>query len=203
MKPPFGGLIWRFLCNVYNTVNSRFAFLVNPQNPKQATPSSATSRIRCDSWTKAEADARFLRTDGLSPLDARYFVTTPGPEGSGTGIFNLAQTQFVPNIIRNLLCQTPLSCQSILGCKSAAKGQSDGRYPLIATFNSLGQRVTDLENAPGVEPTADLTVNSLTATSFVPLLQSAAADLQIQNATTTIRAEDRRRCCAATRRPAC
>ena len=41
-------------------------------------------------------------------------------------------------------------------------------------------------------PTADLTVNSLTATSFVqtPLLQSAAADLQIRNATTTIRAED-------------
>ena len=41
-------------------------------------------------------------------------------------------------------------------------------------------------------PTADLTVNSLTATSFVqtPLLQSAAADLQIRNATTTLRAED-------------
>ena len=47
-------------------------------------------------------------------------------------------------------------------------------------------------NAPGVAPTADLTVNSLTATSFVqtPLLQSAAADLQIRNATTTLRAED-------------
>ena len=43
-----------------------------------------------------------------------------------------------------------------------------------------------------MEPTADLTVNSLTATSFVetPQLQSAAADLQIRNATTTIRAED-------------
>ena len=69
----------------------------------------------------------------------------------------------------------------------------------MATFNSLGStvtsidgRVTALENAPGVAPTADLTVNSLTATSFVqtPLLQSAAADLQIRNATTTLRAED-------------
>ena len=52
--------------------------------------------------------------------------------------------------------------------------------------------VTALENAPGVAPTADLTVNSLTATSFLqtPLLQSAAADLQIRNATTTLRAED-------------
>ncbi|OLQ10712.1 hypothetical protein AK812_SmicGene5557 [Symbiodinium microadriaticum] len=49
-----------------------------------------------------------------------------------------------------------------------------------------------LENSGGIAPTADLTVNTLTATSFVemPLLQSAVADLQIQNATTTIRAED-------------
>ena len=158
----------------------------------------STLRIRSDTWSKAEADARFLRTNDLGPLDARYFVTTPGAEGSG--IFNLAQTQFVPNIIRNLLCQTPLSCQPILGngstlqisCDCWSKGQSDTRYPLIANFNSLGQRVTDLENSPGVDPTADLTVNSLTATAFVqtPLLQSAAADLQIRNATTTIRAED-------------
>ena len=81
-----------------------------------------------------------------------------------------------------------------------------------------------------MDPTADLTVNSLAATSLVdtPLLQSAAADLQIRNATTTIRAEDgtllasfatgsigleqditvracgcRRRWCAATRRHHC
>ncbi|CAE7906895.1 unnamed protein product, partial [Symbiodinium necroappetens] len=158
----------------------------------------STLRIRSDSWSKAEADSRFLRTNDLGPLDARYFPNTPGAEGSG--IFNLVQTQFTPVVIRNLLCQTPLSAQPILGngstlqisCDCWSKGQSDGRYPLIANFNSLSQRVTDLENAPGVDPTADLTVNSLTATSFVdtPLLQSAAADLQIRNATTTIRAED-------------
>ena len=158
----------------------------------------STLRIRSDSWSKAEADSRFLRTNDLGPLDARYFPNTPGAEGGG--IFNLVQTQFTPVVIRNLLRQTPLSCQPILGngstlqlsCDCWSKGQSDGRYPLIANFNSLGQRVTDLENAPGVDPTADLTVNSLAATSFVdtPLLQSAAADLQIRNATTTIRAED-------------
>ena len=158
----------------------------------------STLRIRSDSWSKAEADARFLRTNDLGPLDARYFVTTPGAEGGG--IFNLAQTQFVPNIIRNLLCQTPLSCQPILGngstlqisCDCWSKGQSATRYPLIANFNSLGQRVTDLENSPGVDPSADLTVNSLTATSFVdtPQLQSSAGDLQIQNALVSIRKED-------------
>ena len=39
-----------------------------------------------------------------------------------------------------------------------------------------------LENNNGVSPTADITVNSLTATSFVdtPELRSAAGDLQIK-----------------------
>ena len=165
----------------------------------------STLRLRCDSWTKAEADGRFLRTNDLGPLDARYFVNSPGAEGGG--IFNLVQTQFTPRIIRNLLCQTPLSAQPILGngstlqisCDCWSKGQSDTRYPLIANFNSLGttvnnidSRVTTLENSGGVDPTADITVNSLTATSFVdtPELRSAAADLQLRNATTTIRAED-------------
>ena len=158
----------------------------------------STLRIRSDSWSKAEADARFLRTNDLGPLDARYFPVAPGAEGSG--IYNLIQTQFTPKIIRNLLCQSPLSAQPILGngstlqisCDCWSKGQSDTRYPLIANFNSLGQRVTDVENAPGVDPSADLTVNSLTATSFVdmPQLQSAAGDLQIQNALATVRKED-------------
>ena len=124
-------------------------------------------------------------------------------------------------VIRNILCQTPLSCLPILGngstlqitCDCWSKGQSDGRYPLIANFNSLGStvtsidgrvstlesdvpaidgRVTALENSGGVAPTADLTVNSLTATAFVetPQLQSAAGDLQIQNALVTVRKED-------------
>ncbi|CAE7887603.1 unnamed protein product, partial [Symbiodinium necroappetens] len=83
----------------------------------------------------AEADSRFLRTNDLDPLDARYFPNTPGAEGGG--IFNLVQTQFTPVVIRNLLCQTPLSCQPILGngstlqlsCDCWSKGQSDGRYP--------------------------------------------------------------------------
>eukprot|EP00439_Symbiodinium_sp_Y106_P020968 s10027_g2.t1 len=129
----------------------------------------STLRLRCDSWTKAVADGRFLRTNDLGPLDARYFVNSPGAEGGG--IFNLVQTQSAVTVGPRA-SRTPA--------------------PLIANFNSLGQRVTDLENSPGVDPTADLTVNCLTATAFLdtPLLQSAAADLQIRNATTTSRAED-------------
>ena len=165
----------------------------------------STLEITCDYYSKSESDSRYLTTTDLSPLDARYFPNTAGPEGNG--IFNLVQTQFTPVVIRNLLCRTPLSAQPILGngstleinCDCWSKGQSDGRYPLIANFNSLGStvnsidsRLTTLENSGGIAPTADLTVNSLTATSFVdtPLIQSAAADLQLQNATTTIRAED-------------
>ena len=192
------GQIWNLVQEQFTPRIIRNLLLEAPLSGDAILGNQSTLRLRCDSWSKAEADSRFLRTNDLGPLDARYFVTTPGAEGGG--IFNLAQTQFTPNIIRNLLCQTPLSCQPILGngstlqisCDCWSRGQSDTRYPLIANFNSLGQRVTDLENSPGVEPTADLTVNSLTATSFVetPQLQSAAADLQIRNATTTIRAED-------------
>ena len=212
--------------NVFNLVQEQFTprivrnlLLEAPLQGDTILGNQSTLRLRCDSWTKAEADGRFLRTNDLGPLDARYFPNTPGAEGSG--IFNLVQTQFTPVVIRNILCQTPLSCQPILGngstlqitCDCWSKGQSDGRYPLIANFNSLGStvtsidgrvstlesdvpaidgRVTALENSGGVAPTADLTVNSLTATTFVetPQLQSAAGDLQIQNALVTVRKED-------------
>ena len=190
---------------IFNLVQEQFTprivrnlLLEAPLTGDAILGNQSTLRIRSDSWSKSEADSRFLRTNDLGPLDARYFPVAPGTEGGG--IYNLIQTQFTPKIIRNLLCQMPLSAQPILGngsvlqisCDCWSKGQSDGRYPLIANFNSLGQRVTDLENAPGVDPTADLTVSSLTPTAFVqtPLLQSAAADLQLRNATTTIRAED-------------
>ena len=212
--------------NIFNLVQEQFTprivrnlLLEAPLQGDAILGNQSTLRLRCDSWTKAEADGRFLRTNDLGPLDARYFPNTPGAEGSG--IFNLVQTQFTPVVIRNILCQTPLSCQPILGngstlqitCDCWSKGQSDGRYPLIANFNSLGStvtsidgrvstlesdvpaidgRVTALENSGGVAPTADLTVNSLMATTFVetPQLQSAAGDLQIQNALVTVRKED-------------
>ena len=212
--------------NIFNLVQEQFTprivrnlLLEAPLQGDAILGNLSTLRLRCDSWTKAEADSRFLRSNNLAPLDARYLPNTPGAEGGG--IFNLVQTQFTPVVIRNLLCQSPLSCQPILGngstlqitCDCWSKGQSDGRYPLVANFNSLGTtvnsidgrvttletdvgaidgRVTALENSGGVAPTADLTVNSLTATAFVetPQLQSAAGDLQIQNALVTVRKED-------------
>ena len=124
--------------NIFNLVQEQFTprivrnlLLEAPLQGDAILGNQSTLRLRCDSWTKAEADARFLRTNDLGPLDARYFPNTPGAEGGG--IFNLVQTQFTPVVIRNLLCQTPLSCQPILGngstlqisCDCWSKGQSD------------------------------------------------------------------------------
>ena len=179
-----------------------------------------TLELTCDAYTKAESDGRYLSSSSFAPLDARYFARNPAV-AEGNGIFHLVQEQFTPQFIRSLLFRPPLTGGAILGNGSVieieadcwSKAQSDGRYPLVATFNSLGStvtsidgrvstlesqvgaidgRVTALENSGGVAPTADLTVNSLTATSFVetPQLQSAAGDLQIQNALVTVRKED-------------
>ena len=179
-----------------------------------------TLELTCDAYTKAESDGRYLSSSSFAPLDARYFARNPAV-AEGNGLFHLVQEQFTPQFIRSLLFRPPLTGQGILGNFSIieveadcwSKAQSDSRYPLVATFNSLGSavtsidgrvstlesqvgaidgRVTALENSGGVAPTADLTVNSLTATSFVetPQLQSAAGDLQIQNALVTVRKED-------------
>ena len=179
-----------------------------------------TLELTCDAYSKAEADGRYLSNSNFAPLDARYFARNPSVV-EGNGLFHLVQDQFTPQIIRSLLFRSPLTGGAILGNGSVieieadcwSKAQSDSRYPLVATFNSLGStvtsidgrvstlesdvpaidgRVTALENSGGVAPTADLTVNSLTATTFVetPQLQSAAGDLQIQNALVTVRKED-------------
>ena len=179
-----------------------------------------TLELTCDAYTKAESDGRYLSSSSFAPLDARHFARNPAV-AEGNGLFHLVQEQFTPQFIRSLLFRPPLTGRGILGNFSVieveadcwSKAQSDSRYPLVATFNSLGStvtsidgrvstletdvpaidgRVTALENSGGVPPTADLTVNSLTATTFVetPQLQSAAGDLQIQNALVTVRKED-------------
>ena len=193
-----------------------------PRAPLAASTilTDTTLELTCDAYTKAEADGRYLSNSNFAPLDARYFVRNPAV-AEGNGIFHLVQEQFTPHFIRSLLFRPPLTGGAILGNGSVieieadcwSKAQSDSRYPLVAAFNSLGStvtsidgrvstldtdvgaidgRVTALENSGGVAPTADLTVNSLTATTFVetPQLQSSAGDLQIQNALVTVRKED-------------
>ena len=193
-----------------------------PRAPLAASTilTDTTLELTCDAYSKAEADGRYLSNSNFAPLDARYFVRNPAV-AEGNGLFHLVQEQFTPRFIRSMLFRPPLTGGAILGNGSVieieadcwSKAQSDSRYPLVATFNSLGStvtsidgrvstletdvgaidgRVTALENSGGVAPTADLTVNSLTATTFVetPQLQSSAGDLQIQNALVTVRKED-------------
>ena len=141
-----------------------------------------TLELTCDAFSKAEADGRYLSSSNFAPLDARYFPRNPAV-AEGNGLFHLVQEQFTPKFIRSLLFRPPLTGGAILGngieieADCWSKAQSDGGYPLVATFNSLGSTVTSIDGR---------------ATSFVQtaLLQSAAADLQIRNATTTLRAED-------------
>ena len=193
-----------------------------PRAPLAASTilTDTTLELTCDAYTKSESDGRYLSSSSFAPLDARYFARNPAV-AEGNGLFHLVQEQFTPQFIRSLLFRPPLTGRGILGNFSVieveadcwSKAQSDSRYPLVATFNSLGStvtsidgrvstlqtdvgaidgRVTALENSGGVAPTADLTVNSLTATTFLetPQLQSAAGDLQIQNALVTVRKED-------------
>ena len=187
-----------------------------PRAPLAASTilTETTLELTCDAYSKAEADGRYLSNSNFAPLDARYFARNPSV-AEGNGLFHLVQDQFTPQIIRSLLFRPPLTGGAILGNGSVieieadcwSKAQSDSRYPLVATFNSLGSTVTSIDsrvstletdidgrvtNSGGVAPTADLTVNSLTAATFVetPQLQSAAGDLQIQNALVTVRKED-------------
>ena len=186
-----------------------------PRAPLAASTilTETTLELTCDAYSKAEADGRYLSNSNFAPLDARYFARNPSV-AEGNGLFHLVQDQFTPQIIRSLLFRPPLTGGAILGNGSVieieadcwSKAQSDSRYPLGSTVTSIDGRVssletdvgaidgrvTALENSGGVAPTADLTVNSLTAATFVetPQLQSSAGDLQIQNALVTVRKED-------------
>ena len=140
--------------------------------------SDTTLELTCDAYTKAEADGRYLSSNNFAPLDARYFPRNPAV-AEGNGIFHLVQEQFTPHFIRSLLFRPPLTGGAILGNGSVieieadcwSKAQSDGRYPLIATFNSLGSTVTSIDGrvtALEASPLpADISCTSLTASSFL------------------------------------
>ena len=181
---------------IFNLVQEQFIsriirnlLLEAPLSGDAILGNQSTLRLRCDSWSKAEADSRFLRTNDLGPLDARYFVNSPG--GEGGGIFNLAaQTQFTPRIIRNLLRQTPLSAQPILGNGSdllRLLEQRAERHPLSPhrQFQLPGPAGHGPREQPGGP-------HRQQPDGFVqtPQLQSTAGDLQIQNALVTVRRED-------------
>ena len=100
------GQIWNLVQEQFTPRIVRNLLLEAPLVGDAILGNQSTLRIRSDSWSKAEADSRFLRTNDLGPLDARYFPVAPGAEGSG--IYNLIQTQFTPNNPEPAVPNSPL-----------------------------------------------------------------------------------------------
>ena len=148
------------------SANASFESLVNvtppmikallPRAPLAANTilTETTLELTCDAYSKAESDGRnlYLSSSSFAPLDARYFARNPAV-AEGNGLFHLVQEQFTPQFIRSLLFRPPLTGRGILGNFSVieieadcwSKAQSDSRYPLVATFNSLGSTVTSID----------------------------------------------------------
>ena len=125
-----------------------------PRAPLAASTilTDTTLELTCDAYTKAESDGRYLSSSSFAPLDARYFARNPAV-AEGNGLFHLVQEQFTPQFIRSLLFRPPLTGRGTLGNFSVieveadcwSKAQSDSRYPLVATFNSLRSTVTSID----------------------------------------------------------
>ena len=153
---------------VRNNVTPPMIKALLPRAPLAASTilTDTTLELTCDAYTKAESDGRYLSSSSFAPLDARYLVRNPAV-AEGNGLFHLVQEQFTPQFIRSLLFRPPLTGRGILGNFSVieieadcwSKAQSDSRYPLVATFNSLGSTVTSIDGR--------VTALDLTASSFL------------------------------------
>ncbi|CAE7511661.1 unnamed protein product, partial [Symbiodinium sp. CCMP2456] len=116
----------------------------------------STLRIRSDTWSKAEADSRFLRSNDLTALDGRYFVTNPGSEGGG--IFHMAQTQFTPIVIRSLEQDVTVRADRTLNATTADFAQfivgstaATGAFTSSSSITATQQIQSDLRlQAPAV-----------------------------------------------------
>ena len=137
-----------------------------------------TLELTCDAYTKAEADGRTSAAAASRRSTRGTLLGTPRwPRATASSTSSRSSSR--PSSSASLLFRPPLTGRGILGNFSVieveadcwSKAQSDSRYPLVATFNSLGStvtsidgRVTALENSP---LPADISCTSLTASSFV------------------------------------
>ena len=141
--------------------------------------SGTITELRCDAYSKAEADGRYLSSTGYtSTLDGRYLVTSANP--GGAEVFSLIRdASAVPRQLRGILPRAPLGFSNILSgtvteltCDAWSKTEADGRYGTAAAISAIDARVTTLEGSGGVP--ADVSCNSLTASSFVNTLNFTA-----------------------------
>ena len=141
--------------------------------------SGTITELRCDAYSKAEADGRYLSSTGYTgTLDGRYLVTNANA-GSSEVFTIIRDPSAVPRQLRGILPRAPLGWSHILSgtvteltCDAWSKTEADGRYATAAAISAVDSRVTALENSGGVP--ADISCTSLTASSAVNTLNFTA-----------------------------
>ena len=141
--------------------------------------SGTITELRCDAYSKAEADGRYLSSTGYTgTLDGRYLVTNANA-GSSEVFTVIRDPNAVPRQLRGILPRAPLGWSHILSgtvteltCDAWSKTEADGRYATAGAISAVDARVTALENSGGVP--ADISCTSLTASSAVNTLNFAA-----------------------------
>ena len=150
--------------------------------------SGTITELKCDAYSKAEADGRYLSSTGYtSSLDGRYLVTNANA-GSSEVFTVIRDANAVPRQLRGILPRAPLGWSHILSgtvteltCDAYSKSEADARcytqsaadaaFAPITTETglqnlnlqviSIDSRVTALEGNP---LPADISVNSVSAT---------------------------------------
>ena len=94
--------------------------------------SGTITELRCDAYSKAEADGRYLSSTGYTgSLDGRYLVTNANAAPLGWS-----------HILSGTVTE--------LTCDAWSKTEADGRYATAAAISAVDSRVTALENSGAV-----------------------------------------------------
>ena len=120
--------------------------------------SGTITELRCDAYSKAEADGRYLSSAGYTGnLDGRYLVTNANA-GSSEVFTVIRDPNAAPRQLRGILPRAPLGWSHILNKNHRAQLRR-----LQQDISAVDARVTALENSGGVP--ADISCASLTAST--------------------------------------
>ena len=105
--------------------------------------SGTITELRCDAYSKAEADGRYLSSTGYTgTLDGRYLVTNANA-GSSEVFTVLRDAGAVPRQLRGILPRAPLGWSHILSgtvteltCDAWTKAEADGRFYIRSLADS-------------------------------------------------------------------
>ena len=106
--------------------------------------SGTITELRCDAYSKAEADGRYLSSTGYaSTLDGRYLVTNANA-GSSEVFTIIRDANAVPRQLRGILPRAPLGWSHILSgtvteltCDAWSKTEADGRFATVAAISAV------------------------------------------------------------------